>query len=519
MRIWHLKRLILVSGAVCILGFILLFLSGSKSGLATLNFLESAQIDRIERFKQKIQLPIIHARSDVGKNKSCSFPNGNVNSSLGPKVFLDKATMQKIIQESQPHSTHLWPADTESLFDENAIRESGLPLFKSRIPAVVYHKNTFLAFSEARFDGLKDFGHILLVMRRGDIKGHDIIWGRIKLLINLSGFRTNNPSPIVDKVRDSIVLVFAAFPTELSFHDMMSFPRFPMSKLYVMKTYDLGDTWTTPDDITSQTVLKVFPVPVLFVPGPGHNIQLKCGRIIVPCNYFTQEKRRNDLAGLCQNCSNYNRIIYSDDGGNTWIVGGRSRFKRDPFRIPIYPNEVMAVELDQSIVSLNSRTLNFQQTRAVLYSFDGGMTLSDPILKEELVEPGWKVSKHGKATPRAAAGCQGSLIGFPAPKGVTVGQKTWVILSNPADRVERQNLAVRLSIDGCQTWSTPLVIHKVFAAYSDLAYFEVRDSNGMVVPYLAMMFEGGLRMPHEYVKFQVFSLSNILNGLFNATGR
>ena len=47
--------------------------------------------------------------------------------------------------------------------------------------------------------------------------------------------RTMNPSPIVDKQKDAIVLVFAAFPTDMSFHDLMYFAGHPTSKLFVMK--------------------------------------------------------------------------------------------------------------------------------------------------------------------------------------------------------------------------------------------------------------------------------------------
>ncbi|XP_063970145.1 sialidase-3-like [Lytechinus pictus] len=449
--------------------------------------------------------------------KTCAVLNGNLNSSLGPQIRPEKPLLQKLLAQSSLPSAPPWPRDVESLFDVEAIRSSGLPLFKPRIPALVYHKQTFLAFSEARFDGLKDYGNIMMVVRRGLVQGREISWGQIKLLVNLPTFRINNPSPIVDRVNDAIVLVFAAFPTELSFQDMMAFPRFPMSKLFVMKTYDLGETWTTHEDISHQTILKMFPVPVLMVPGPGHSIQLKCGRLVVPCNYFTQDKRGKSLHGLCQNCSNYNRVIYSDDGGNTWTIGGRSKFKRDSFRIPIHPNEVMAVELDNGVVSLNSRTLNFQQTRAVIYSFDGGATLSETQLKEELIEPGWKITNQGKSSPRAAGGCQASVIAFPRPKGIRIGQATWVLLSNPADRIERQNLALRLSIDGCQSWSKPFKIHDVFAAYSDIAYFEMVDANGTSLPHLALLFEGGMNGPYEYTRFKIFTLGQVLQGLITST--
>nr|XP_054774372.1 uncharacterized protein LOC129282502 [Lytechinus pictus] len=199
-----------------------------------MKLLESSHIDRIQRLKQKMKLPM-RKTTPLANNETCAVLNGNLNSSLGPRIRPEKPLLQKLLAQSSLPSAPPWPRDVESLFDVEAIKSSGLPLFKPRIPALVYHKQSFLAFSEARFDGLKDYGNIMMVVRRGLVQGREISWGQIKLLVNLPTFRINNPSPIVDRVNDAVVLVFAAFPTELSFQDMMAFPRFPMSKLFVMK--------------------------------------------------------------------------------------------------------------------------------------------------------------------------------------------------------------------------------------------------------------------------------------------
>ena len=111
------------------------------------------------------------------------------------------------------------------------------------------------------------------------------------------------------------------------------------------------------------------------------------------------------------------------------------------------------------------------------------------------------------------------MIGFPAPNGMNFGHKTWVVLTNPADRVERQNLSIRLSIDGCQSWSAPFKIHDVYAAYSDITYFEATNSNGTSVPHLAVLFEGGLGGPYEYTKFRILSLEQVLIGISHSKER
>lgn len=43
---------------------------------------------------------------------------------------------------------------------------------------------------------------------------------------------------------------------------------------------------------------------------------------------------------MCENCSNINRIIYSDNGGIDWSVGESAMHTRDAYGVPIYLNEV-----------------------------------------------------------------------------------------------------------------------------------------------------------------------------------
>lgn len=58
---------------------------------------------------------------------------------------------------------------------------------------------------------------------------------------------------------------------------------------------------------------------------------------------------------MCANCTNLNRIIYSDNGGIDWSVGDTSKFTRDGTGVPIYLNEVqvsliLVVHINISVV-------------------------------------------------------------------------------------------------------------------------------------------------------------------------
>ena len=71
-----------------------------------------------------------------------------------------------------------------------------------RIPALVYHNYRFLAFSEKRLNGFKDYGPMEMVMRRGYLEeANHVTWG--KGVIVYRGWdcddpvRAMNPVPIV----------------------------------------------------------------------------------------------------------------------------------------------------------------------------------------------------------------------------------------------------------------------------------------------------------------------------------
>ncbi len=75
-------------------------------------------------------------------------------------------------------------------------------------------------------------------------------------------------------------------------------------------------------------------------------------------------------------------------------------------------------------------------------------------------------------------------------------------------------MAVKLSKDGCRTWSKPWIIHANASAYSDMAYFETWDSNaGVYSPNIAILYEAGGEFSYESIRFKMFSVERMLQGI------
>jgi sialidase-1 len=80
--------------------------------------------------------------------------------------------------------------------------------------------------------------------------------------------------------------------------------------------------------------------------------------------------------------------------------------------------------------------------------------------------------------------CQAALLHYP--------QDDLVLFSNPAS-LKRENLTVRVSMDGGRTWPTARVVYANAAAYSSLAVL----ADGSV----GLLYENGDEEPYERLTF------------------
>lgn len=320
-----------------------------------------------------------------------------------------------------------------------------------RIPSLlVTPKGTLLAFAEGRKKNRSDSGDIDLVLKRSLDGG--LTWKPMQVVWDDGPNTCGNPCPVVDRATGTIWLLLTHNPggdTEARIVDGTSKGS---RTVWITKSTDDGVTWDKPREITA-TVKR--PDWTWYATGPGVGIQLRDGRLIVPCD--------NKVVG---NKARQSHVIYSDDHGATWQLGGI-----------VGPdcNECQVLERADGSLLLNMRTYQANNRRKVATSKDRGLTWTAPVDDPTLIEPV----------------CQGSILRYPGPG-------TRVLFSNPAS-TKREKLTVRLSLDDGQTWNTSRQLHGGPAAYSCLA----------VLPdgTIACLYEGGMKNAYETIMLARFSLS------------
>lgn len=318
--------------------------------------------------------------------------------------------------------------------------QEGYPIY--RIPAMVSAPDgSILAFCEGRKTGISDHGNIDLVLKRSFDRG--ATWGPLQVIVK-KGFKTyGNPAPVVDAKTGTVWLPFCL----------------NNDRVFVTWSDDMGATWAQPREITPEVKR---PGWGWYATGPGHSIQLAGGRLLVPCDH-------RSLAGV------YSHVIFSDDHGKTWRLGGTLDNGTD---------ESMAVETRDGGVYLTMRNIYPAKLRAYARSTNGGMDWSEVELDPALVGPT----------------CQASIIRLTS---VPEHDKSRILFLNPASE-KRENMAVRISYDEAKTWSGPRTIHPGPAAYSDMA----------VLPDLSVgaLYENGESWPYSRITFTRIDLEWITNG-------
>lgn len=319
-----------------------------------------------------------------------------------------------------------------------------------RIPSLlVTAKGTLLAFCEGRKKSTSDTGDIDVVLRRSVDGGKT--WDKMQTVWDDGGNTCGNPCPVVERSTGTIWLLLThnlGSDTEAKIVDGTSKGS---RTAWVCHSTDDGATWSKPIEITKD-VKK--PDWTWYATGPGVGIQLKSGRLLIPCD--------NKVAGTKARQSH---VIYSDDKGATWKLGG-----------VVEPNcnECQAVELNDGRVMLNIRTYKANNLRLVSLSKDGGETWSKPVEDNSLIEPV----------------CQASIVRYPGDKG-------GLLFSNPASK-KRERLTVRLSRDEGKTWEKSKVLHEGPAAYSCLGVLP----DGAV----GCLYERGTKSPYTTIAFARFGL-------------
>jgi sialidase-1 len=318
-----------------------------------------------------------------------------------------------------------------------------------RTPAIVKAANgDLLAFAGGRKGGCGDDTDGDLVLRRSTDRGRN--WKEMQILDRGAGRDKNRvglPNPVV--LEDGTVLVLYMWSKFVEDKEDRGCRR-----VYLMKSEDNGRTWSSRRDITRQAQRKcrednrgrwVDP------PRAGEWGWTGLGPVHAIVKKESPHKGRIVVAGrhVASDSKTYSHVIYSDDDGETWEIGG-SLNRRS--------TESTVVELPNGDIMLNSRSMDAAEARTVGVSHDGGESFEPAYIDTDLREPG---------------GVQGSLLRY--------GDN--ILFSNPRSRKNRTKGTVQVSTNNGRDWQrrrqyTP---KGQFSSYSDMV--RVKGGVGVLVEW------------------------------------
>ena len=203
-------------------------------------------------------------------------------------------------------------------------------------------------------------------------------------------------------------------------------------RTYIAKSYDNGQTWTTPVDITNFIFGDNCIVPeqrtwrASFF-GSGNGLRTSTGRII-----FVAAIRETTAQIL------YNHAVYSDDNGQTWHVSGRASSSGD---------EAKVTELEDGRILMSIRHAG---NRWYNISEDGGET--------------WQPTTSTWNDITAPA-CNGDMIRYTC---INQGHDRNRLLHSVPYGSQRSHVSVYVSYDEGETWPTRKDIVPYSSAYSSL---------------------------------------------------
>lgn len=302
----------------------------------------------------------------------------------------------------------------EPVFEEQPLfqaREAGYHCY--RIPALLVTKTgTVLAFAEGRKNNCSDAGDIDLILKRSSDGGRT--WSEQQLVADGDAQTMGNPCPVQDRETGVIWLPLCR----------------DNKRVLLMHSSDDGRSWSKPVDITEQAMN---PKWHWVGTGPGHGIQLKSGRLLVPC-------WADATPNLGEIQLSY--AFYSDDHGKSWQYGE-----------PLDANtsdECEAVELTDGMVYMNARSRQNQKKRAIAVSQDGGQSWLPVTFDDRLPEPS----------------CQGAIVRMTERSR---SDKNRILLATASNPHARDHMKVYLSYDECRSWPVSKLVHEGSSAYCDLA--------------------------------------------------
>jgi len=324
-------------------------------------------------------------------------------------------------------------------------KEGDAGVTRYRIPGIVTTaRGTVLAYCEARVNGAGDWGEIEVHLRRSTDGGKT--WTEGVKIAHKGERMEGNPRKKTGGEHEQTVnnpVAIADRSGAVHFLYCVNYAR-----CFYMRSDDDGVTFSAPVEITASfEAFKPHCPWTVLATGPGHGIQIKSGRLVVPIwlAYGKDGAHAPSVAGT----------IYSDDSGTTWKAGDIPLPNEGDL---MNPNETSAVELSNGSVMLNTRSGSKPSRRLVTISADGATGWTTPKFDDALWEPV----------------CMASITNYPAAPGTLLFANPHTLKLDeagqpvPAGRGKRENLSIKLSRDDGKTWPVHKTLEAGPSAYSDL---------------------------------------------------
>ena len=316
-----------------------------------------------------------------------------------------------------------------------------------RIPSIVTtDKGTLIAAVDERVmscNDLKSNRDINIVIRTSNDEGKS--WSSINRLVDYPfGESASDPSMIFDKKTKQIYL----------FYNYMNLEK--DKDVYYLKyvtSLDNGITWSQPIDITDQISKPEWKNDFKFITS-GRGFQTKDGALL----------------HCLVNLQNGTHVFGSNDHGKTWYIAEAPISLGDESKI---------VELNDGSWLVNSRVNNKGIRYSHISKNQGKSWTTRPEIN--LIDPG----------------CNASLVKYDYGNYIN---SNLLLLSNINNQSTREEIVIRHSLNGGETWSEPRIIYAGSAAYSSMTVL----NNGEI----GLLFERDNYSKNVFTKFSLHWLMN-----------
>lgn len=356
------------------------------------------------------------------------------------KILLLTGLLFPFVGNAQ-HKTTVWKANDDNIFAHFVYC------------LTVTNKGTILAFAEARITESADDGAHHIVLRRSTDKGNSFSPSTI-LVKSVDGQSWANPTAVQDNKTGELFLFYAENHHNAS------------TQVFYITSKDDGLSWSAATEIT--TLFDANKQGWTFhLPGPGHGIQLKNKRLLVPVWH------RKSISFAAKERAYGVNCIYSDDHGKTWKIGADA---------PVGEfNESQIVAQKNGDILLIGRTISSKEGsfQAKVISKDKGISWS--------------------ASMEYDKGLKGSVCDIGLTRNASM-----ILVSQPADLKKRKDLVIRASKDEGQTWSINKLLQEGSATYSDLAVLPDKS-------IICLYGHGGTKHMPDTVSLARFNLQWLLD--------